>query len=168
MNKNISIVFLILFLIFLEFFRDYLFININLQIQFTELINNNNNPILYTDSLIEQITKEFSIQQLKITKWIMTIIFFILFFGVGSIIAINLWIREKAFKFIQIYFISGLAIFTISFIFYLLSLITNLENSYNLYYISIEISHFVQSSLYPITFLLIFYSFTKMKIEAKY
>ena len=168
MNKNISIVFLILFLIFLEFFRDYLFININLQIQFTELINNNNNPINYTDSVIEQITKEFSIQQLKITKWIMTIIFFILFFSVGSIIAMNLWIREKAFKFIQIYFISGLVVFTISFIFYLLSLITKLENSYNLYYISIEMSHFVQSSLYPIIFLLIFYSFTKMKIEAKY
>ena len=167
MNKNFSILFLILFLIFLEFFRDYLFININLQIQFTELTNNNN-PINYTDSLIEQITKEFSIQQLKITKWIMTIIFFILFFGIGSIIAISLWIREKAFKFIKIYFISGLVIFTISFIFYLLSLITNLENSYNLYYISIEMSHFVQSSLYPITFLLIFYSFTKMKIEAKY
>ena len=168
MNKKISIVSLIFCVIFLEFLRDYMFININLQIQFTELVNINYSPINHTDSFIELITKEFSIQQLKFTKFIMTFIFFILFFSVGCSLAFLIWIREKYFRFISLYFISGLTIFAVSLIFYLLSLITIGENSFNLYYISIEMGHFVQSSLYPITFLLIFYSFTKMKIEAKY
>jgi len=168
MNKKIAVVIFIFMAIFLEFFRDYLFVNLNLQIQFIDHIKNGYNAINYTDSTIFKITKDFSTINLKLIKCILTLFFFIFFIFIGSICSVTIWEKKIAKKFIKLYIFSGVIIFGSGFIIYLCSLFLNTENSFNFYYISIELSHFVQSSLYPITFLLIFYAFRKMKIQPKY
>ena len=167
-HKKITLFVFIFASIFLEFFRDFLFVNINLQIQFSNLIESGYNAVNYTDSKILEIIKDFSVQKLTILKWSMTLFFFLLFVLIGSLFSFVIWDNNTSRKFTKLYSLSGLTIFGTGFIIYLSSLFLNTENRFNFYYISIELSHFVQSSLYPITFLLVFYAYRKMKIQPKY
>ena len=62
-HKKITLFVFIFASIFLEFFRDFLFVNINLQIQFSNLIESGYNAVNYTDSKILEIIKDFSVQK---------------------------------------------------------------------------------------------------------
>ena len=167
-NKKIILLVFIFTSIFLEFLRDFLFVNINLQIQFSNLTESGYDAVNFTDSKMLEIIKDFSIQKLKILKWSMTLFFFLFFILIGSLFSFVIWDNNTAKKFTKLYSLSGLTIFGTGFIIYLSSLFFNTENRFNFYYISIELSHFVQSSLYPISFLLVFYAYRKMKIQPKY
>ena len=167
-NKKIILFVFIFASIFLEFLRDFLFVNINLQIQFSNLTESGYDTFNFTDSKMLEIIKDFSIQKLKILKWSMTLFFFLFFILIGSLFSFVIWDNNTAKKFTKLYSLSGLTIFGTGFIIYLSSLFFNTENRFNFYYISIELSHFVQSSLYPISFLLVFYAYRKMKIQPKY
>ena len=168
MNKKIVLILFILTAIFLEFLRDYLFVNINLQIQFINQINNGYDAVNYTDSSILNLTEDFTVQNLKVLKWSMTLFFFTLFVLLGILFSYVIWDKKTAKKFSKLYFFSGLTLFITGFIFFVLGLLLNTENRFNFYYISLELSHFVQSTLYPITFLLVFYAYRKMIIKPKY
>ena len=168
MNKKIIFIFLVLFLIFFEFLRDFIFININLQIQYLFQITNGHDSFNYTDSRIFSLINNFSLNNLQLLKWVMSVVFFLLFLIIGSLLSYILWHKKETIKFIKIYAFGGFLILLASLFVFLLGKLLNIENQNNFYYISIELSHFVQSSLYPISFLLIFYYNTKTKFGAKY
>ena len=57
---KIKIFFLIFFAVFFEYLRDYLFVNVNLQIEYLEYTNNDLNVSNYTDSFLLKFFKNNS------------------------------------------------------------------------------------------------------------
>ena len=168
MNKKIILLIIIFVAVFFEFSRDYIFINTNLKIKYISELEAGLNSFDYTDSTFSLIIKNLSLKQLKISKWLMTLFFFIIYFVLGIITAFYVWGKNKIANFTRIYVFGGLLILFFSLCFYFTSIYFENGMQYDFYLISIELSHFIQSSLYPITFLLIFYYFTKINIEGKY
>jgi len=166
MNKKITLLLIIVTVIFFEFLRDYIFINTNLQIKYISDLQDGFLTYNYTDSKISLIIHNLSLQQLKIAKWLMTLFFFIIYIILGILTALNIWGRKKTNSFIKIYLFGGLLIFFLSLLFYFVSISLKNGNQYDFYLISVELSHFIQSSLYPISFLLMFYYY--LKINPKY
>ena len=69
MKQKLKYFILISFAIFLEYFRDYLFININLQVNFLEDLSNELSTLNYTDSSLLYLIKSLEIETLNILKW---------------------------------------------------------------------------------------------------
>ena len=159
--------FLIIFTgIFLEFFRDYCFININLQIEYLENLESNLDVFNYTDSKILYFLKSMSIKSIINLKWILSLLFILFYFLIGLAFSYLSFDSKKYKQFLKLFLFGGFLIVFISLVIFTLGKLFSLENQMNFYYISLELSHFVQSSLYPITFLLIFYANNKTKISA--
>jgi hypothetical protein len=165
--KKLKIIWLSFSLIFLEFFRDYTFVNINAQLYYLNKINQGYDIFNYTDSSILYFIDFFSYSGLYKIKWLLTLVFF-LFYIANGLLLINFFFKNPNLTLMKIYIISGILILFSGFLMYVISTFMNIENQYNFYSISLELSHFVQSSLYPISFLLIFYAHRKMKIDPKY
>ncbi len=154
--KNIV---LILLAFFFEYLRDYCFININLYIKFLEKSNEGLEVLNYADSLIFKLIENFKINSLVQIKWGMSFIFVLIFVALGILFSKWNFSNINHRKFLKLYLFCGLVILILSFVIYSLGNMLNTENEYNFYYISLELSHFVQSSLYPMTFILIFWSY---------
>ena len=168
MNKTIIHSLLLIIAVIIEFFRDYCFININIHLHYISQQKNGREIINYTDSFIENITSNFSYDQIINIKWILAILFSFLFYILGLLYAKIIWNKSIFHSFIKFYTISWFFISVLSLAFYFISKFLNLENQYNFYYISIELGHFIQSIIFPLCFILAFYGFSKMKIGAKY
>lgn len=158
MRAKLFLVIFFVILVFIEFFRDYVFINTNLLSEYLIQLNNGLNPYNLTDSLFYSVFNTFSTKELSYLKWIATVLFFIIYLIVGGTFSKLLWAKEKSLHFIKIYFFGGLCILLFSLIFYMVSTFLKAENQFIFYYISIELAHFVQSSLYPLTFLLMYWA----------
>ncbi|MAJ05353.1 MAG: hypothetical protein CL827_00635 [Crocinitomicaceae bacterium] len=154
--KNIV---LILLAFFFEYLRDYCFININLYIKFLEKSNEGLEVLNYADSLIFKLIENLKINSLVQIKWGMSFIFVLIFVALGILFSKWNFSNINHRKFLKLYLFCGLVILILSFVIYSLGNMLNTENEYNFYYISLELSHFVQSSLYPMTFILIFWSY---------
>ena len=165
MNQKIKYLVLIFFTLNLEFLRDYIFININLQIDFLLSKIDHLVPFNYTDSSIYLIIKNMSIQTLKVCKWILSISFALLYFVIGYIVSMWTFKKKNHDVFIKLFSIGGFSIILISFLIFITGKLLNLENQMNFYFISLELSHFVQSSLYPMSFLLVFFAYNRTKIS---
>ncbi|MDC3133217.1 hypothetical protein OA958_00085 [Bacteroidota bacterium] len=166
MKKKIKYFLIILTGIFLEFFRDYCFININLQIEYLENIANNLAVFNYTDSNVFIILKSMSIKSINNLKWILSLLFITCYFLIGLGFS-SLFFNSKTHKkFLKIFSCGGILIIFFSLFILVFGKLFSLENQMNFYYVSLELSHFVQSSLYPISFLLIFYANNKLKISS--
>jgi hypothetical protein len=163
---KIKIFFLIIFAVFFEYLRDYLFVNTNLQIVFLENTNNDLNVSNYTDSLLLKFFKNIDISSLTQLKWIMSLIFSLVFFGLGFFFSKWSFELSKHKKFLKSFIIGGCLILFSSLIIYYIGNLLSVENKFNFYYVSLELSHFVQSSLYPISFLLVFFANNRTKISA--
>ena len=72
-ETKIKYLILILLAICLEYFRDYLFININFQIDFLENSVNNLEQFNNTDSNIHSFIHNLDISKLKSIKWILSL-----------------------------------------------------------------------------------------------
>jgi len=68
-------------------------------------------------------------------------------------------------RFLKLYLFGGMSILILSFVIFSLGKLLNTENEYNFYFVSLELSHFVQSSLYPISFVLIFWFYNLRTIS---
>ena len=159
--KNISIISLA---IFFEYLRDYIFINLNIYIEFLQNINNGLNVINYTDTRLHDLIQSFSLESLVNIKWTLSIGFAFVFFLIGVFFSkINLNTKDHV-KFTYLLSIGGLLILIISFLIFWIGQQLNVENENNFYSISLELSHFVQSSLFPISFFLISWSINQYKI----
>ncbi len=164
MKQKIKYLILIVIAICLEYFRDYLFININLQIDFLENTANNLEQFNNTDSNIHSFINNVDISKLNSFKWILSILFSLLYFLIGIIFSNFFFSKSLHKSFSIIFFVGGIVILSFSFLIFLFGKHLSLENQTNFYFVSLELSHYIQSSLYPITFLLIFYSINIKKI----
>jgi hypothetical protein len=158
--KNLFLIFLA---IFLEYLRDYCFININLYIEFLNNLNIGLNVFNYTDSLFLYITKSFEAKTLTQIKWAMSLFFAITFYLLGALFSHWNFSKKKHKKFIKIHSIGGAIILSFSLLIYIFGKFLNLETQINFYFVSLELSHFIQSLLYPISFLTLFSSFNIKK-----
>jgi len=159
--KNISIISLA---IFFEYLRDYIFINLNIYIEFLQNINNGLNVINYTDTRLHDLIQSFSLELLINIKWTLSIGFAFIFFVIGVLFSKINFNRKQHLKFTYLLSISGSLILIISFLIFWAGQQLNVENENNFYSISLELSHFVQSSLFPISFFLISWSINQYKI----
>ena len=166
MKRKFKYIILISFAIFLEYFRYYLFININLQVHFLENLINGLSTFNYTDSNLLYLIKNLDLRILNICKWGLSFSFAFLYFGVGFLFSKWFFSVKNHLFFNKIFFLGGLFLFFSSFLIYVIGKSLSLENQMNFYNISIELSHFVQSSLYPISFLLVFFANNRTKISA--
>ncbi len=143
-------------LFYLDFVRDYFFKNIGFQIYYLVHLSDQGVASIdnYTDSTIEYFIRDYSINELTNLKWYGTLFFSLTFGTLGAFI--NYFIYKK--KEVLIYFSS---IYTLLFISSLLFYaLTYLNISYSFqqksYLISMEIAHFLQSSLPTLLFLVSF------------
>ena len=166
MKQKIKYFILISFAVFLEYFRDYLFININFQIHFLENLMNELSTFNYTDSNLLNIINNSDVRTLKIYKWGLSFLFAFLYFGLGFLFSKWFFSLKNHLFFIKLFFLGGFIIMFSSFFIYVIGKFLSLENQLNFYNVSIELSHFVQSSLYPISFLLVFFANNRTKISA--
>ena len=114
MKKKQRIIFIFLFItwvVFLGFLREYLFVNINYNIEFVS----GNRVYNYADSALEFMSK-YSISTLYTFKWVGTILFFLLYW-LSGVVLIKVLFQQK--KFIFIYSIIYLAIFSFAGLSYL-------------------------------------------------
>ena len=166
MKQKLKYFILISFAVFLEFFRDYLFININLQINFLENLSNELSTFNYTDSSLLYLIKSLEIETLNILKWGLSLLFAFLYFGIGFLFSKLFFSHKIHLFFIKLFSLGGLLIMFSSFLIFVVGKSLTLENQMNFYNVSIELSHFVQSSLYPFSFLLVFFANNRTKISA--
>jgi hypothetical protein len=166
MKQKLKYFILISFAVFLEYFRDYLFININLQINFLENLNNELSTFNYTDSSLLYLIKSLDIGTLNILKWGLSFLFAFLYFGIGFLFSKWFFSDKNHIFFIKLFSLGGLIVMFSSFLIYVFGKSLTLENQMNFYNVSIELSHFVQSSLYPFSFLLVFFANNRTKISA--
>lgn len=151
---------LILVAIFFEYLRDYCFININFSIEFLEKSNNGFEVINYTDTIIFNIVENLKINSLMKIKWGMSFIFVLIFTALGILFSKWNFNNINYKRFLKLYLFGGMAILILSFVIFSLGKLLNTENEYNFYFVSLELSHFIQSALYPISFILIFRSYS--------
>lgn len=86
---------LILAHIALYFTRDFVFVNINYQIKYLQLIPESSYTVFnYTHSMMEPILTGYSIEQLTTIKWVLTIICVALFFAL-SLLLMVLYLKDK-------------------------------------------------------------------------
>ena len=154
---------LILIAFFFEYLRDYCFVNINFYIEFLEKSNNGLNVFNYTDSLVLNFTKNLKISSLIKLKWIMSLVFILMYSGLGILFSKWNFSDTDHKRFLKLYLFGGMGILMLSFVIFSSGKLLNIENQYNFYFVSLELSHFVQSSLYPISFILIFWYFSFSK-----
>jgi hypothetical protein len=166
MKQKLKYFILISFAVFLEYFRDYLFININLQINFLENLSNELSTLNYTDSNLLYLIKSLDIGTLNILKWGLSFLFAFLYFGIGFLFSKWFFSHKNHLFFIKLFSLGGLLVMFSSFLIYVVGKSLTLENQMNFYNVSIELSHFVQSSLYPFSFLLVFFANNRTKISA--
>ena len=166
MKKKLKYFILISFAVFLEYFRDYLFININLQINFLENLISELSTFNYTDSNLLFLIRSLDTETLNILKWGLSFLFAFLYFGIGFLISKWFFSHKNHLFFIKLFSLGGLLIMFSSFLIFVIGKSLTFENQMNFYNVSIELSHFVQSSLYPISFLLVFFANNRTKISA--
>lgn len=166
MKQKLKYFILISFAVFLEYFRDYLFININLQIKFLENLSSELSTFNYTDSNLLFLIKSLEIGTLNILKWGLSFLFAFLYFGIGFLISKWFFSYKNHLFFIKLFSLGGLLIMFSSFLIFIIGKSLTFENQMNFYYVSLELSHFVQSSLYPFLFLLVFFANNRTKISA--
>ena len=167
MKQKLKYFILISFTVFLEYFRDYLFININLQINFLENLISELSTFNYTDSNLLFLIKSLDIVTLNILKWGLSFLFAFLYFGIGFLISKWFFSHKNHLFFIKLFSLGGLLIMFSSFLIFVIGKSLTFENQMNFYNVSIELSHFVQSSLYPFLFLLVFFANNRTKISAR-
>jgi len=151
LKKYAPFVILLLIAFTADFFRDYIFVNLNYQIHYLTYSDFN-----YTDSFIEKYVSGYSINELKRIKWIMSF-FFIGLFALISYLLIHFQHKsfKKKFQFLMLLFFFIILLFSsVSYLIY--SQINDISTQNSFYYISMELSHYLQSSLSFITLFMIF------------
>ena len=166
MKQKLKYFILISFAVFLEYFRDYLFININLQINFLENLSIELPTFNYTDSNLLFLIKSLDTETLNFLKWGLSFLFAFLYFGIGFLFSKWYFSHKNHIFFTKLFSLGGLLIMFSSFLIFVIGKSLTFENQMNFYYVSIELSHFVQSSLYPFLFLLVFFANNRTKISA--
>ena len=162
MTKNKTILYLLIFLgVLFEFLRDYIFVNLNLQLQFLHYQTLDLDTTNYTDSFVLVFINSFSSSTIANLKWVLALLFSFIFFAIGLFFAKVFWQEVMYKEFKKTFTVGGLIIILSSLLFYVFYV--SFHKDPNIYAVAIELSHFVQSILYPITFILAFYANNRIK-----
>ncbi len=155
MSKKLILIFtLIISSLFFDFFRDYVFQNINFQIHYLSHFRNGiSTTFNMTDSRMLSCINHLSIPELEKMKWVFSLLFICTFQLITIFLSENIFQKKGLIFFFPITFI--LSCFSLL-AYYFSTISDSLNHSYSFYYISIEISHFLQSSLIVISMLMIF------------
>ena len=162
MTKNKTILLVLITLgVFFEFTRDYIFVNFNLQMQFLHYQSLDLDSTNYTDSFVLLFIDSLRYSTIANLKWVFVLLFSIIFFVIGLLFTKTLWHEKMFYEFKKTFITGGLIIMLSSVLFYVLYILLNKDR--HIYAVAIELSHFVQSILYPITFILAFYANNRIK-----
>lgn len=124
-NAKIITAFLVLLFILTGFFREFVFLNVNEQMRVTYYSSPDN---FVAPSM--QWLSSISYTSLYYFKWILTAVFILIFAGLTAVI-VKLIFQDK--KLIRISVITYLAIFSASFLFYLIGALSgNTETTYTI------------------------------------
>lgn len=146
LNNKTSRIFIIIIFVFslfsLDFLRDFVFKNLDMQMNYLYHMDETgySNIENYTHSYMEKLLQGYSSLDIYNLKWIFTIVFIVVFYFVGCIF---LWIiyNKKAVLFLSYLYV---ILFVLASLVYSYNFINPNRNSY---LISMEIMHFLQSSL---------------------
>ena len=150
MNKTLKIfalIFLVSFLFYSDFIRDYVFKNLQYQIHYLSLFNAEGNAMAenYTDSWMEKLLEGKSITELINLKWLFTLAFTFYFLLFSILIPIIVYNKKRIVKYAAVLygtiFFSALIIYGLRFIY------SDYNWQENTYLISLGLMHFLQSSL---------------------
>ncbi len=140
----------------LDFLRDYFFKNVQFQAYYISHLDNNQVSSVenYTDSLLEPLLSGLSITDLFYLKWIGSAFFITLFAVTGALLNFFVYYNKKVF----VYFFSLYGFLTVIavLIYGIIYLTNNYEQQNRLYLTSMQIAHFLQSSLPSLLFLVSF------------
>ena len=153
-KKKIVIFLLVLCVIFFDFFRDYIFQNINFQLHYLSHFKQGKASTLnMTDSTMEFFVKDLSRTTLIYLKWLFSVLFILIYLILTILLSKLIYKNQPSRLLIStVFFLS-----TISILFYFFCVKSkSIVMSNSFYGISIEISHFLQSSLFVISMLMIF------------
>ncbi len=159
MNKTLKIftlIFLVFFLFYSEFIRDYVFKNLQYQIHYLSLFNSEGKAMAenYTDSWMEKLLEGKPITELINLKWLFTLAFTFYFLLFSILIPFILYNKRRIVKYaIVLYgaiFFSALIIYGLRFIY------SDYNWQENTYLISLGLMHFLQSSLPTLLLVLAF------------
>lgn len=173
--KTFKLIYLLLipltaFLIYLDFIRDYIFQNLNLQIHYlSHHIDGVPNIDNYTDSFMEDLLDGINIFDVVELKYISLLVFVIFYYLISVIYGLILF-RDNIKRFSIFTFLLFVLVISLSALMYFLSMCFPGDIAFAFYNISMELSHFVQSSLIVITMLISYFIFlptSKQKIKNK-
>jgi hypothetical protein len=153
-----SLVTLVLLLLFyLDFIRDYIFKNLTFRMQYIELIEKGGSPDKYldpTDSFMVSILEGLSAYQIYYGKFLATFCMLFIYFIVCQLILKLAYIKHRTLKFTSLLHGTGVILMMFVFSFYFFTFPPEIKN--NFYLISMEIGHFLESSLPTLLLLLSF------------
>ncbi len=154
--KYTTIIIGVTLLFSLDFLRDYFFKNIQFQAYYISHIDSNNISTVenYTDSLLEPLLSGLSITDLFYLKWIGSALFIILFAVTGA--GLNFFVYKNKKVFIYLFSLYGFLTLVSVLIYGVIFLTDNYEQQNKLYLTSMQIAHFLQSSLPSLLFLVSF------------
>jgi hypothetical protein len=150
-NKFFRILLIVLslsFLFYLDFLRDYLFKNLTYRMNYIDVISNGGSTDKYfdpTDSLMQKILNGFTAQQIYYLKFLSTFLTLGLYFLTCQIILKLIYLRNNTLVFTSLLYGTGFLLMMFVFSFYFFT--SPNEIKYNFYLISMEIGHFLESSL---------------------
>ena len=107
MKKYLPIIILLLIAFTADFFRDYIFVNLNYQIHYLKYLDYN-----FTDSFIEKLVNGLSINSINQLKWGFSLLFICFYTGL-TVILIHFYYKKHKKKY---YFFTLL--FLLSFLFF--------------------------------------------------
>lgn len=145
------------FLFYLDFIRDYIFKNLTFRMQFIEQIEKGGSPDKYfdpTDSLMASILEGLSSYQIYYLKFLATIVMLVVYLLICQLILRITYIRHRTLKFSSLLYGAGYLSMMLVFSFYFFTFPQEIKT--NFYLISMEIGHFLESSLPTLLLLLSF------------
>lgn len=147
----------LLFLFYLDFIRDYIFKNLTFRMQFIEQIEKGGSPDRYldpTDSLMVSLLDGLSSYQIYYFKFIATVSMLLIYFITCQFILKVTYFKHRTLKFTSLLYGIGYLLMMFVFSFYFFTFPQEIKT--NFYLISMEIGHFLESSLPTLLLLLSF------------
>lgn len=145
------------FLFYLDFIRDYIFKNLTYRMQYIEQMEKGGSPDKYldpTDSMMASLLEGLSSYQIYYLKFAATIAMLLVYFIVCQFILKIVYLKHRTLKFTALLYGTGYFFMMLIFSFYFFTFPQEIKS--NFYLISMEIGHFLESSLPTLLLLLSF------------
>jgi hypothetical protein len=156
-NRTIQLILaigILMVLFFLDFTRDYLFKNINMQINYMYYFELGQwDRFNYTDSSMEKLLDGLSANTLYYLKYLLTLILTILYAIICWLFLRFTYPTLNSVPYVRLFY--GISFWLLCTFFIFAMYPFGYELKHNLYLISMEIGHFIQSSLPPLLLVLV-------------